>query len=158
MALLKGQNSYVTVAEADAYFNDNVRQEVWYSKPELFKAKCLVTATSILDEFDWIGVAASDTQTLAFPRIGTYFEPKQGLEVELNPEAIPDRIINACCELACNLLINPTAVSDTSAVSSIEVGPIKLKDVRKSSFLTPAMSMAIKPLRKDKFNTWWRNN
>lgn len=90
MALNKGINSYVTVAEGEAYFKDRLDSTGWSSADTTVKANALVTATSILDSLYWTGVAVSSTQPLAFPRAGSYFDPRLGTTVQL--ANVPKRV------------------------------------------------------------------
>ena len=48
MALVKGVNSYATVAEADAYFLNRLDVAAWNDADETQKYQSLITATSFL--------------------------------------------------------------------------------------------------------------
>ena len=115
MALAKGINSYVTVSEANAYFENRLNSSLWDDADDGTKSQSLVTATSILDSFDWQGIIADETQKLAFPRIGTYFDNKIGYEIQIG-SGIPERISIATFELAYHLLSNPTLLDNTGTV------------------------------------------
>lgn len=66
-------NSYVTVAEADAYFGDRSYADAWPTLTN--KEQMLITSTSIIDWYiTWKGSRASDTQALDWPRDGVYDE------------------------------------------------------------------------------------
>jgi hypothetical protein len=93
MALEKDVNSYVELEEATEYFEDRVDVAAWDEATDEMKSKALVTATSLLDSFEWTGVVVSESQPLAFPRVGEYFDPRVGYCVNLN--GTPDRIIKA---------------------------------------------------------------
>ncbi len=65
-----GTNSYVTVVEADAYFDDQFGYESWAE--EANKEGALITACKQqLDTYcDWDGDKSDEDQLLAFPRDG----------------------------------------------------------------------------------------
>jgi hypothetical protein len=158
MALVKGTNSYATVAEADTYFENRIDVAAWTSATETQKAQALVTATQSLDDFDWIGVAVSDSQTLAFPRIGVYFDPRLGMDVEFTT-AVPSRVLNATYELAYHLLNNDGLLDDTGSVKDLSVGDIKLTLVHTASKVPDVVKRMVKPLRiNGGSNLWWRAN
>lgn len=159
MALHKGTNAYATVMEAEAYFKDRL-DAGWASAETEKKAQALVTATSILDDRDWPGIAVSESQSLAFPRSGTYFDPKKGYEVSMDP--VPARIITATCELANHLLTNENLQDEGVGLESLDVGPIRMKFTGSSenrALLPEVVLRLIKPLTTNKgANTWWRAN
>lgn len=158
MALSKGTNSYVTVAEADTYFGDRLDATAWTSADATQKAQALVTATAYLDELRWVGSVVSDSQALAFPRIGEYFDPRLGTSVVLT-SAVPTRILTATYELAYHLLSNDNVLDDTGTVSDIVVGSITLSNIRKPSKTPPQVTRLIKPLLVNGgSNFWWRAN
>ena len=158
MAVLKGVNSYVTVAEADAYFSERINVAVWTEASSAIKGQALVTATQVLDEQRWIGTATSEDQALAFPRSGEYFDPRLGASVYLQ-EAVPQRILNATCEMALHLLLNSSLLEDTGGVSSLNVGPIQLTSIKKANLLPRAVKSSVTPLLVNAgSSSWWRAN
>lgn len=158
MALSKGVNSYVTVAEANAYFEDRLDVAAWVDAPDLERGKALTTATSMLDGLNWVGVAVSDSQTLSFPRSGIYFDPRIGLEVTLSEVNPPLRITDATCELAYHLLNNDGLLDDTGSIKDLSLGSINLSGIRAASKFSSAVERLIKPLRRNTTNSWWRAN
>jgi hypothetical protein len=158
MALTKGVNSYVTVAEANTYLDNKLDVAAWTSAADLEKAQALCTATSMLDGLNWIGVAVSDSQALSFPRSGNYFDPRIGLEVVLDEVAAPQRIIDATIEQAYHLLNNDGLNDDTGSVRDLSIGSINLSNVRAASKFSPIVERLIKPLRANSSNAWWRAN
>lgn len=158
MALSKGINSYVTVAEADAYFADRLDATLWSSAAPERKAQALVTATSMLDELSWTGMALTDTQTLAFPRAGEYFDNKVGAGVILDA-FVPDRIIKATYEQAYHLLGNSSLQDDTGSLDSLTLGAISLTKIRAPSKISSVVKTLVKPLLADNGSmSWWRAN
>lgn len=155
MALQKNVNSYVTVSEADSYFGDRLDVSAWTSADATKKAQALVTATALLDAQSWVGFAVSESQPLAFPRSGEYFDPRIGALITM--EAVPDRVLKANMELAYHLLNNSGILDDTGKVTTINVGQINLNTIRSPNLIPGTVSRLIKPL----INTstgWWRAN
>ena len=68
-ATLKGAsaNSYVTLAEAEAYFETVPHDEHWTGSDDA-KNRVLITATRYLDAFEYYGKRCSTTQALKWPR------------------------------------------------------------------------------------------
>lgn len=100
MALVKGTNSYVSLAESDAYFEDRV-DSVWDDHEDEHEA-ALVTATLTIDQSSWLGQSDSADQALAFPRKMLYFDPKLGRHIRLlgTETEAPTRVKVAVYELA----------------------------------------------------------
>lgn len=158
MALMKGTNSYVTVAEADAYFENRLDAAAWNTADDDMKTQALITAVTILDNMNWAGVAVSESQSLAFPREGVYFDPRLGLEVAFTSDT-PERVIEATYEIAYHLLNNDGLLDDTGKAVDIEVGRIKLTRVSRPSAIPPNVKRMIKPLLVNAgSNVWWRAN
>jgi hypothetical protein len=158
MALSKNINSYATVAEADTYFKDRLDVEAWISAESTQKAQALVTATSLIDTLNWTGVAVSETQPLAFPRSGVFFDPRLGMDIEFN-DSVPSRIIQATFELAYHLLNNDGLLDDTGSVKDLTVGSINLTRVLSPNKIPFSVKRLIKPLQVNQgANLWWRSN
>lgn len=159
MAVSKGTNSYVTVAEADAYFLDRISATSWSAADTTKKGQALVTATSMLNEMAWAGAAMSDTQPLAFPRVCEYFDPKAGALLYLDGSSVPDRVIRATYELAIHLLNNEGLLDSTGTIDSISVGPVRLDSIKPAERLPDTVRRVVKPLLVNAgANLWWRAN
>ena len=119
MPATAGINSYVSVIEADRYFEDRLGYyDIWDSEDNQDGA--LVSAAQYLDSLcSWDGTADG---SMAFPR--------DGVDV---PQAVKD----AQCEIAYQLIINDTggalgAAGD--ALSALKAGPVSLSfDTSKST-------------------------
>jgi len=158
MALAKGTNSYVTREEANTYFGDRLDVDAWTSASDSQKDQSLVTATQLLDTMNWTGVAISDSQALAFPRSGTYFDPKLGYTATLS-ETVPTRIITATYELAYHLLNNDGLLDNTGTVTSLGVGQISLEIKSEASRIPQTVRSQIRPLLVNGGSgNWWRAN
>ena len=159
MALQKDINSYADISEAESYFEDRIDIDVWTSADEGVKSKALVTASSLLDSLNWAGVAVSDSQALAFPRTGTYFDPRVGVVKSLDSVNATLRLKNATFELAYHLLNNEGLLTDTGKVRSLDVGSIALNTIIAPSTIPSAVKRLIRPmLINNGSNAWWRAN
>jgi hypothetical protein len=158
MALVKGTNSYVTVAEADTYFGDRLNASVWDLADDTTKAQALITATRLLDDMSWSGTAISESQALSFPRSGSYFDPKVGGVISFG-SSTPSRVSTANYELALHLMSNEDATSAGGSVKSIKVGDISLDNINQVSTFPYAIKKIINPLLDNGgSNMWWRAN
>ena len=159
MALAKGTNSYATVSEADSYFEDRLDVAAWTSANATQKAQALITATTLLNDLNWTGVAVSDSQALAFPRVGSYFDPRLGMEVILSDTLVPNRVINASYELAYHLLNNDGLLDDTGSVENLSLGSINLENIVGANKIPSNVKRLIKPLQENSgSHFWWRAN
>ena len=159
MALVKGTNSYVTVAEANTFFADRLDVAAWLAADDASKAQALVTATSVLDDQRWIGTAIGESQPLAFPRSAYYFDPRLGTQIMLDQSVVPDRIVTATMHLAHHLLTNDGLLDDTGQVQDLQVGSVSLTNVTAPSLIPGVVRRLIKPLLVNSgSHGWWRAN
>jgi hypothetical protein len=157
MALVKGTNSYAEVAEADAYFETRVDCDKWLNATQADKERVLVTSTALLDDLSWTGIAVSDSQALAFPREGEYFDPRLGWHVTLS--GTPDRLLKAVYELSLHLLNNRSVLDVTSTVQDISVGSIKLTNIQQVSKMPSSIRQSLSCLLVDGgARIWWKAN
>ncbi len=70
MALVVGENSYASQAEADAYFADSLRAAQWNGYTTEQKDAGLIEVTRIMERGTYKGEKEVPTQALAFPRSG----------------------------------------------------------------------------------------
>ena len=90
MAFIVGQNSYISIEEANEYFAGRLYAESWGETSDADKEKALRQATKEIDRQLLKGRKATDTQELAFPRY---------------PDTeVPEAVKEACCEIALALL------------------------------------------------------
>jgi hypothetical protein len=158
MALILNENSYVDVAGSDLHFADRVNGASWLELDDLAKEPFLVTATRMIDDEYWIGVVAEESQPLAFPRVFSYFEPRLGKVIDHDGSTIPQRIIEATCELAFHLFLNPTILESASSVTEIKVGPVELIDIKGVDRMPATFRGLVKPLERKVSMQWWRAN
>jgi len=158
MALKKGTNSHATVTEADTYFENRLDVAAWNAADDEAKEQALVTGTAVLENMDWTGVVVSESQSLAFPRIGSYFDPRIGSEISFGDDT-PNRIIEATYELAYHFLNNDGLLDDTGSVNNLTVGSIVLHKIRDPNLIPSNVNRLVKPLRVNAgANLWWRAN
>jgi hypothetical protein len=153
------------MAEADAYFDTRIDAGAWLNAQDDDQESALVTATLILDENQFIGVAVSSTQSLAWPRKGAYiFDPRLGQEVNFSVSEIPKRMKQAVLEMAHHLLSNENLLDNkTQNFEEISIGTITLKDSNNDTTRTPVVPSIVrkylKPLLVNQGSTqWWRAN
>lgn len=136
-ATLKGTaaNSYVTLAEAEAYFETVPHDEHWTGSDDA-KNRVLITATRYLDNFEYYGERCTTTQALKWPRKEYKVD---GVKVDCT--FIPQPVKNATFELAHSLLFKGEALVGTTGTQGtyeeVELGDLKVKF--KDSSQTPGV-------------------
>ena len=165
MALVLGTNTYVTMVEADAYFDTRIDAGAWLNADDDDQESALVTATLLLDENQFIGVAVSSTQSLAWPRKDAiYFDPKLGMEKSVTTDTYPKRVKVATFEMALHLLTNENLLDNkTQTFERIKVGSIEIEDSTKDVLKIPVLPLRIKKLLSPLLvngsgKQWWRAN
>ncbi len=99
--LIVGTNSYVSLEDANTYFNERLYAEAWTSETDDDKkARALITATRKIDRLIIKGVKADSDQTLQFPRSIYSEDTKLWVEESEVSQSVKD----AVCEEALALL------------------------------------------------------
>jgi len=168
MALVLNTNSYVTIADADAYFETRIDSASWTSAPDSTREEALVTATQIIDNNPWIGSAVSSSQALAWPRRNAnYLDNRLGMQIAFSETEIPSLVKVAVYEQALHLLNNEDLVAQTTQTyESIKIGSISVSDSNNDvTRISVTPSFVIKPIRPllrrgvDGLGaSWWRAN
>ena len=116
-------NSYLTVADAQTYFDTRIGSDAWDDADSETQKALLVNATRMLDQsFAWNGEVASSTQALRFPRDYVYNCDNELLD----SDTIPTEIENATCEML--LFISDTSGgSKDNSIKSAKVGSIEVE-------------------------------
>lgn len=121
-------NSYVSLAEAETYFDDKPGASTWPDTDEEDQQRYLLRATRWLNQMNWLGARASSTQALAWPRSGVLKRDSSGAYIDggyygygqqyLTTE-IPQEVKDAQCELAFALLggLNDGDVAEVKSFS-----------------------------------------
>ena len=127
-ATIKGAsaNSYVTLAEANTYFETVPDSSTWTNKTDDQKNRSLISATRWIDSFVFYGDRCDDGQALKFPRNNYQVDG-----VELACSKIPNNIKYAQYELA-NALANDTnAITGTTGkegnIEQAKLGDLEVK-------------------------------
>ncbi len=135
-------NSYLTVDEANAYFETRLASSAWEESDE--QAKALMMATRVLDMMAqpykqyiagarpyyltrarWTGAPATTTQKLAWPRTGMFDANGNAIASTVIPQALKD----ATAELAMQLITADRTLDSEVAVqgiTSLKVGSISM--------------------------------
>lgn len=116
-------NSYVTLAEADAYFETVPSSTQWDNKQDDKKNRALIAATRWIDSFVFYGDRCDHGQALKFPRNNYQVD-----DVELACTAIPNNIKYAQYELA-RALANDTDAMTGNVGTNGNIAEAKLGDL-----------------------------
>jgi len=120
-------NSYLTVAEADAYFTTRLFSTNWTTATTATKETALIMATRLMDSmWQWEGAVTDDVQALLWPRVGML--DRNELEV-IDDDIIPDELKNAVAELAFQLIAEDRTLDsdiESKKITSLTAGPVSL--------------------------------
>lgn len=117
-------NSYVTLAAAEAHFDERLNTGDWDGAAnDEEKKKALIQATRRLDQIDWDGRKFEDDQALQWPRSGTTDRDGWAFETD----EIPPEIKRATYELALAMLAEDLLVdSGLEGFERLAVGPLDI--------------------------------
>ena len=127
-ATVKGENanSYVTLTEANDYFDTSPDSSTWTNKTDDQKKRALISATRWIDTFVFYGDRCDDGQALKFPRNNYQVDG-----VELACSKIPNNIKYAQYELARALANDSDAITGTTGkegnISEAKLGDLEVK-------------------------------
>ena len=124
MAITVGTDTFVSLADANAYFGDRLYSTVWTGATDADREKALRMATSTLSRERWAGSITSINQLLAWPRTGT--TDAEGRPIGTG--TIPQPVKDATCELALALLTEDRTADDGSRnVKSVQAGSVRVE-------------------------------
>lgn len=121
-------NSYVSVVDADTYFNLSIFKSTWTQLSTDEKEQFLVFSTRRIDAELFVGTPTEITQSLQMPRTGI-IDRTQSLWVDENN--IPYEFTKAVLELVTEYIKeykdeSPTfSKSDQERMSDVTIGPLK---------------------------------
>ncbi len=117
-------NSYVTLAEAESYFDARLYSAVWDNATNDDKNRALAMATKRIEQENFYGDRETTIQKLKFPRVNLGY-----LDGLLLDGDIPEMLKEAQFELAIHMLsVNMTLKGVASdAFKEIQVGSIKVQ-------------------------------
>ena len=129
-------NSYVTLAEADAYFETVPDSSTWTDKTDDQKNRALISATRWIDALSFYGDRCTETQALKWPR-----EDYKVDGIKLVCALIPQQVKVATYELARAFANDTDSITGTNGTSGlydeVELGELKVK--YKDSSTTPGL-------------------
>jgi len=127
-------NSYITLADAEIYFESRLNITEWTAATDDEKNRALVTATRIIDQNSFVGYRYTTTQALKFPRTGV---PDYDSVVFVDG-VIPEPIKDAQCEIALAALTSDLA--ESGSYGAVTVSGISFDDNSSSSALNTLSS------------------
>lgn len=124
-----GTNSYISLADANTYFNARLYCDAWTTSTDDNKSKALLMATAKIDRQRLKGEKVDDSQTLQFPReifVGrNYMDAYRG-EGWYTEDAISQDVKNATCEEALKILQNGASANQRLELQQQGVKRFKL--------------------------------
>ena len=119
-------NSYVTLAEANTYFETVPDSSTWDNKTDDQKNRALISATRWIDSLNFYGDRCDDGQALKWPRNNYHVD-----DVELACTAIPKDIKYAEYELARALANETDAITGNKGTDGtyeeVKIGDMEVK-------------------------------
>jgi len=132
-ATLKGSNSnsYVTLNEADLYFETVPDETDWDNKSDDAKRRALISACRWIDSLNYYGTRCDDDQALKWPRNNYEVD-----NVELTCDAIPKDVKYAQYELARQLANDTDAMTGNKGtdgnIEEVKLGSMEVKYSKQS--------------------------
>jgi hypothetical protein len=109
MTITVNENSYVTVAEADAYYLERYGYDQWDGQTPEQKEAALISAASYMDSLcEWCGSPVDPAQKMAFPRSGC----------SPSADPVPEGIKIAQMEIAYGMVVSGSA-GDGGSISDV---------------------------------------
>ncbi len=119
-------NSYVTLAEANTYFETVPDSTTWDNKTDDQKNRALISATRWIDSLNFYGDRCDDGQALKWPRNNYHVD-----DVELACTAIPKDIKYAQYELSRALANETDAITGNKGTDGtyeeVKIGDMEVK-------------------------------
>ena len=121
--------NYLTIAEAQTYFDTRLNTEAWDEANATDRNKALAMSTRIINQFNYLGSKTVDSQTNQFPRGG---------ETEVQQE-----ILDACAEIAFNLLDGVEPDLELENVGVVHQGVSSAKTTYDRSFVAEHLANGV---------------
>lgn len=126
MTITVGTDTYLSVSEADIYWNAR-NNASWSAATIAEKERCLLEATQYIDgHYDFIGVLNDLNQPLAWPRAGAVIHSGAMAGKYFDSDEIPQAIKNACAELALECLTERLVPTTKESLSKVKVDVIEV--------------------------------
>lgn len=121
---LSNADAYAAIATVDAYAT--ARALTAWTGADTVKEAAIREATVYLDtSYAWKGAIEEETQALAWPREGV--TDREGREVT----GLPQRVVDACCELAVMKITAALVTSRTEAeIQAVQAGSVSVTYAR----------------------------
>lgn len=103
MALIVGQNTYITITEAEEFFDGKLYTSEWDNADDLTKERALKEACKRINRLAFKGQKVDESQILAFPRRRPLMN-RIGVIGFSTDTGIPEEVKWAQCEEALSLL------------------------------------------------------
>jgi len=131
-------NSYVSIADADTFFEVRSYASAWTSASDENKEASLVQATRVANvSYDFLGSISTQAQALRWPRSSVY---DQDGRLYADDE-LPKLLTDAICDYALYILQSDLLADDgANLIDEMEIGPIRLDfDKSKEKELIPSI-------------------
>lgn len=116
-------NSYISVEDADDYFEGIGYQSSWFEKATIDRERALMSGTQFIDnQYVYIGLKAEETQGLQWPREDAI--DNNGFEVT----GVPKNIEQATCEAAIRTL-STSLYTDVNTKGNIKLEKVDVIEV-----------------------------
>lgn len=118
-------NSYVTLAEADTYFEDRMHSSTWSALDDATKSSLLISSSLMLDWYvTWKGDKTTETQSMQWPRENA-IRPDG---TEIDDDVLPPEVAIATYELAfVNISADRTEDSALAGLEQVKAGSLMVK-------------------------------
>ncbi len=116
-------NSYATLLEAETYLGAYPGNQDWNGLADLDKNGLLILATKQIDLLPFYGLATTQSQALAWPRLGMV--TKEGYIIQF--DAIPRQLKEAQAELAYALAVGTFSLEPQISINTIK--DVKIGDL-----------------------------
>lgn len=118
-------NSYVTRAEAQAYFDERENVDSWEDADNADKDRALIMATNRLEREEWLGGIRTTTQRLRHPRSGLFTHDG----ISYNEDTVCRPVKEATYELALAILDGTYQEADSGLepYRDVKLGPIAVQ-------------------------------
>lgn len=124
MTVTVGTDSFISLADAGAYFAGRLYATAWTGSTDPDREKALRMASAILNRERWAGSITSANQLLAWPRSGAVDQEGRAIDAAVIPAAVRD----ATSELALALLVEDLTQNDGNAgVKTVQAGSVRIE-------------------------------
>lgn len=127
MALTVGTDTYLSLADANTYWDENTGGTNWATASDAEKEKALRAATQYVDKhYSWLGNHPGNSQGLSWPRLNVV--DKDGRTIGGN--VIPDAVKNATAYIAEQVLADGGILpkrNRNSSIKSVKAGSVEVE-------------------------------